>query len=146
MKSSKYEGIRRRALAYLIDNLLLVPVFALIHYSFFGTWIRHVPDFKLSFATHPVCLSFVLIYFTYFVVFESAFEATPGKLLLGIRVIKGNGQRCGFKQAFIRNIMRLIDGFALYLVGIILISKSNKRQRLGDRLAGTVVLREVDQC
>jgi len=140
MKKSKYTGIKRRALAYLIDNLILVPFFALIHYYFFGTWIRHVPDFTLSFATHPVCLSFVVIYFGYFIVCEATLGATPGKFLLGIRVRKESGERCGFKEAFIRNIARLIDGFALYAVGIILIAKSNERQRLGDRLAGTVVL------
>lgn len=141
MKDSKYEVIKRRALAYLIDNLILVPFFALMHYHFFGTWIRHVPDFTLSFATHPVCLSFVLIYFGYFIAFEAALGATPGKFLLGIRVRKENGKRCGFKEAFIRNIARLIDGFALYAAGIILIAKSNERQRFGDRLAGTVVLK-----
>jgi len=42
-----------------------------------------------------------------------------------------------------RNLLRLVDGIALYTVGIILILKSEQGQRLGDRLAGTVIERNI---
>jgi len=44
----------------------------------------------LSFATHPVYLSFVVIYFGYFIVFEATLGATPGKFLLGLRAVCAN--------------------------------------------------------
>jgi uncharacterized RDD family membrane protein YckC len=46
-----------------------------------------------------------------------------------------------FNQALMRNILRLVDGLVFYIVGIILIINSDRNQRLGDRVAGTVVLR-----
>lgn len=132
-------NLKRRIAAYLIDNLILAPVFALIHFAIFGTWIRHIPNLKLSFATHPVCLSFVAIYFTYFIAFESIRGATPGKLLCKIRVEREARGRVDIGKAIRRNLLRLVDGIALYAVGIILILKSESGQRLGDRAAGTVV-------
>lgn len=48
---------------------------------------------------------------------------------------------CGICKAFVRNAFRIVDGFAFYLVGIILIARSDKKQRLGNKVAKTVVLR-----
>jgi uncharacterized RDD family membrane protein YckC len=45
------------------------------------------------------------------------------------------------QAALIRNILRIVDGLFVYLVGAILVWKSDKRQRLGDRVAHTVVVR-----
>ena len=45
------------------------------------------------------------------------------------------------KQAFTRNILRVIDGLLIYLIGAILIWKSDKKQRLGDSIAKTVVVK-----
>jgi len=137
------KNLKRRVAAYIIDNLVLVPIFALIHFAVFGTWIRHVPDFTLSFATHPVCLSFVVIYFAYFITFESVSGTTFGKLICKIKVVGEDGEKIGTWRAVMRNLLRLVDGIALYTVGIILILKSEQGQRLGDRLAGTVIERNI---
>ena len=142
MKESR-KNLKRRIAAYIIDNLILVPIFALIHFAVFGTWIRHVPDFTLSFATHPVCLSFLVIYFAYFITFESVSGTTFGKLLCKIKIVGEDGERIGFLGVVVRNLLRLVDGIALYTVGIILILKSKRGQRLGDRLAGTVVKKKL---
>jgi len=142
MKENR-KNLKRRIAAYIIDNLILVPIFALIHFAVFGTWIRHVPDFTLSFATHPVCLSFVVIYFAYFITFESVSGTTFGKLICKIKVVGEDGEKIGTWRAVMRNLLRLVDGIALYTVGIILILKSEQGQRLGDRLAGTVIERNI---
>ena len=137
------KNLKRRVAAYIIDNLVHVAIFALIHFAVFGTWIRHVPDFTLSFATHPVCLSFVVIYFAYFITFESVSGTTFGKLICKIKVVGEDGEKIGTWRAVMRNLLRLVDGIALYTVGIILILKSEQGQRLGDRLAGTVIERNI---
>lgn len=48
----------------------------------------------------------------------------------------------GYTQSFVRNIMRIIDGLFCYIVGVILIDSSDKNQRLGDRAAHTLVIKE----
>lgn len=67
---------------------------------------------------------------------------TIGKRLFGIKVVKENGEPCDYGSAFVRNLLDIIDGFFYYLIGFIAMAISEKRQRIGDRLAGTVVVRE----
>jgi uncharacterized RDD family membrane protein YckC len=80
-----------------------------------------------------------LIYFTYF---EGTSGQTIGKKFTHIRVIKENGSRCDFGSALIRNLLRIIDHLPfLYILGIILIAATEKKQRLGDMLAKTIVVK-----
>lgn len=80
-----------------------------------------------------------LIYFTYF---EGTSGQTIGKKLTHIRVIKEDGSRCDFGSALVRNVLRIVDHLPfLYILGIILIAATDKRQRLGDMLAKTIVVK-----
>jgi uncharacterized RDD family membrane protein YckC len=54
------------------------------------------------------------------------------------------GAPISYGDAAIRTILRIIDGIFDYLVGAILIWTSDKKQRLGDRLAHTVVIQLCD--
>jgi len=140
----EYQGVRIRVIAQIIDNVVLFASLGLFHFAVFGTWIRHIPDVATTFATDPICLSFLVVYFIYFIVLEGTVGATVGKLVCKIRVKKENGGACGIWKAFVRNILRIVDGLAFYLVGIILIARSDKKQRLGDRIAKTVVIGSVN--
>ena len=80
-----------------------------------------------------------LIYFTYF---EGTSGQTIGKKLTHIRVIKEDGSRCDFGSALVRNLLRIVDHLPfLYVLGIILIAATEKKQRLGDMLAKTIVVK-----
>jgi uncharacterized RDD family membrane protein YckC len=80
-----------------------------------------------------------LIYFTYF---EATSGQTIGKRLTRIRVIKEDGSRCDTGSALVRNIFRIVDHLPfLYILGIILIAATEKRQRLGDMLGRTIVIK-----
>jgi uncharacterized RDD family membrane protein YckC len=80
-----------------------------------------------------------VIYFTYF---EGTSGQTIGKRFTQIRVVKENGSPCDFGSALIRNILRIVDEQpAVYILGIILIASTDKRQRLGDMLAKTIVVK-----
>jgi uncharacterized RDD family membrane protein YckC len=58
-----------------------------------------------------------------------------------IRVVRAaDGSRIGYGEAAIRTILRIIDGIFAYLIGAILIWSSDKKQRLGDRVAHTIVV------
>lgn len=80
-----------------------------------------------------------LIYFTYF---EGTSGQTIGKKLAHIKVIKEDGSKCNIGSALVRNILRIVDHLPfLYLLGIILIAATNKKQRLGDMLGKTIVVK-----
>jgi uncharacterized RDD family membrane protein YckC len=62
-------------------------------------------------------------------------------MITKIKVIREDGKPIDMNQALIRNILRIIDGIFGYLIGVILIWRSDKKQRLGDRIAKTVVVK-----
>lgn len=67
---------------------------------------------------------------------------TVGKRLFGIKVVKEDGGPCDYAGAFVRNLLEMLDGLFYYLIGFVAMAISDKRQRIGDRLAGTVVVKE----
>jgi uncharacterized RDD family membrane protein YckC len=67
---------------------------------------------------------------------------TVGKKLFGIKVVQESGEACNYGSAFVRNFLEIIDGLFYYLVGFVAMASSDKRQRVGDRLGGTVVVRD----
>jgi uncharacterized RDD family membrane protein YckC len=76
----------------------------------------------------------------YYFAFESGDGQTLGKKLLKLRVIRADGGPAGMREIAIRTILRVIDGLFLYLVGlIVMLVTGERRQRLGDIAAGTVV-------
>jgi uncharacterized RDD family membrane protein YckC len=91
---------------------------------------------------------YAAVAFLFFWGYDVAFEVlasgrTPGKRWNGLRVVRSGGQPIGFLASATRNLLRLIDWLpSFYLVGIVSIFATAKNQRLGDIVAGTVVLRE----
>jgi uncharacterized RDD family membrane protein YckC len=81
--------------------------------------------------------------FAYYVIMEASFGATLGKLTLGLRVVGEDGSPIGWSGALVRNILRVVDGLFFYLVGAVVAWSSPRRQRLGDRVAGSVVVRKA---
>jgi uncharacterized RDD family membrane protein YckC len=77
----------------------------------------------------------------YFIIAEGLFGMTLGKLVAEIKVTTGDGGVIGIRAAIIRNLMRFIDGFGVYLVGAFSVILTSRRVRLGDLAAGTIVLR-----
>lgn len=85
-----------------------------------------------------------LVLFFYSVFFETLWSGrTPGKRALGLRVVRDSGARIGFTTSMIRNLVRIVDLLpAVYIVGIGAILASPHNQRVGDMVAGTIVIRE----
>lgn len=82
------------------------------------------------------------LFFCYFIVCEAVWGGTPAKLMLGMRVVRSDdGAPIGWGQAFVRNLLRLVDNFPLFLIGILTIAMSQKTQRVGDMAASTVVVK-----
>jgi uncharacterized RDD family membrane protein YckC len=91
-----------------------------------------------------IFLAFAL-YVGYFAIFEAVWNGqTPGKLITHIRVIKDSGRPITPAESVGRNLMRIVDsqpGF-LYAIGMVSVLLSRENKRLGDFVAGTIVIHE----
>jgi uncharacterized RDD family membrane protein YckC len=85
-------------------------------------------------------LSAAAVWGGYATLCETLRGQTIGKAIMGIVVIRTDGTPVGPLQAALRNVTRVIDGLLYYFVGLMLLSLSADRQRLGDRLGGTLVV------
>ena len=97
-----------------------------------------------SVSTAVAILGGFVVLFGYDVVFEvAAGGRTPGKRWTGLRVVDAAGGPVRLIPSAIRNLLRLVDFLpAFYLVAIVTIVASRRNQRLGDIVAGTLVVRE----
>ena len=133
-----------RALAIALDTL--VPLAALVMLAIwlgprFGTTTAE----GFSFEGWPaVVLASValLVALAYQTCLEWWFGTTLGKLVAGARVVGRNGGRPDARAALVRNLLRFVDGLGLYLVGAFAFLLTKQRQRVGDLVAGTTVVRD----
>ncbi|MFI5450327.1 MAG: RDD family protein [Candidatus Bathyarchaeia archaeon] len=134
----EYQGIAVRFAAQLVDGVILGIVYFLLRFGMTGSF-----SFDLFGAGALTLLAaWWLISLLYFAILEGTKGATIGKMLLKIKVVQEDGKPCGIVPAFVRNILRIVDALPiLYIIGILLISRSDKKQRLGDRVAKTVVIK-----
>lgn len=128
-----------RAGAYLIDLLIRMAILTVggIIIGFAGVAIGG------RVATGLMLLAWFLLDWLYPVFFESGKRgATPGKRVVGLKVVQDTGSPITFGQAVVRNFLRFIDGMPLftYAFGITSCLATKRFQRLGDLAAGTVVV------
>jgi uncharacterized RDD family membrane protein YckC len=140
-------GIGSRFLALAIDTLIQ-SVFYLIT-AFIFLFTLPLGSSVLTFLPKllgPALAIFILfaIYWGYFAFFESIWSGqTPGKRYAGIRVIKDSGRPINTFEAIGRNLMRAVDGLpGIYGVGLVCMMCNRQSRRLGDFVAGTVVVHE----
>ena len=89
-----------------------------------------------------ITFAVITFYDVFFEVFNSG--RTPGKLLNGLRVVRLEGQPVNFVTSVIRNVIRPIDFLpTTYLLGAVVILATKKNQRIGDVVAGTLIVREL---
>ena len=81
-----------------------------------------------------------IVWFIYFVVIEASYGATLAHQGLYLKVLTTNGQEIEFKQALKRHLLDPIDILFYGIPAIIAIKNSDKRQRLGDMWAKTIVI------
>ncbi|MBM3470049.1 MAG: RDD family protein [Armatimonadetes bacterium] len=131
-----------RLLAQLVDGLVAFGLFFFVGMTVaprFGGAMQ--TGFDLSGRPAAVVIAIVsAVMLAYFVLAEGSLGVTFGKAVAGIRVQTLAGGRIGLRAALVRNLMRVIDGIGVYLVGAITILVTGRRQRLGDLAARTVVV------
>ncbi len=120
--------------AYAIDIVVLVFIAVLVVFAL-GI------DPEDSQTQNQQLAIYAIITLVYFTISEALTSQTVGKRLTGIKVVTLDGQPISWGKSAIRNLMRIIDSLpALYIVGLIVMARSDRLQRLGDKAAGTIVI------
>jgi len=138
-------GLGSRGAAMLIDQLLLLVANIVIYLIFLMANVSDI--FYLSDSWVPIAVAIILVFIInwgYFFVAEFFFGGkTLGKKLIGIRVIQENGHSITLLSSLIRNLLRIIDMLPTsYFLGMVFIFFHSKHKRLGDMVAGTIVVHE----
>ncbi|HLO88289.1 MAG TPA: RDD family protein [Nostocaceae cyanobacterium] len=140
-------GIGSRTLALIVDYILLLIILLLVLFVWaFAS--SQLLNFLNSFSESSNLDQWLLaIYFLttfaiftgYFVFFETLWQGqTPGKRLAKIRVVRDDGRPVGLQQAALRAILRPFDDYLF--IGFFLVMFNEREKRLGDLVAGTIVI------
>jgi uncharacterized RDD family membrane protein YckC len=138
-------NIGSRFMAVLLDTLIQIVV----HIALF--LILLVMGYTFSFSQNYsiwlralYIIAIFVLYVGYYAVFEVFWRGqTPGKRWAGIRVIKDSGRPINGFEAITRNAIRIIDQIpGIYAIGIVTMLLNSKNKRLGDFVAGTLVVHE----
>jgi uncharacterized RDD family membrane protein YckC len=147
---AEYANVVSRAIAVIIDHVLLLIATAIIAIPFglstamfsmmanFANPLAAMSNAALWATFGVIALIVWILYFAYF---ESKSGQTIGKKLVNIKVTREGGEKLTLEEALLRTILRIIDGLALYLLGFIVVLVSEKKQRLGDIVAKTIVVK-----
>jgi uncharacterized membrane protein/uncharacterized RDD family membrane protein YckC len=139
-----YASTLERVGAFLLDFAILMAIIVPIALAIFMKYPpKTVED---GFLEIPPALIAVILWalasqLVYFTLSEWLFGKSIGKKVMGIAVVTADQERAGFMRVFARNVFRMLDISLFIIVTLVLIAVSGKKQRLGDSLAGTVVIR-----
>lgn len=140
-------GPARRAVAQLLDlvfcygAVLLVAV--IVFLATMGT--GGLDKVELTAAAKAgggiLMLALFAAQWTYFLAWEATLGRSPGKMALGLRVVTTSGRPIGWRAAALRNLLRAADLLPVgYIAGLVSMTLSARFQRLGDLVAGTMVV------
>jgi uncharacterized RDD family membrane protein YckC len=137
-------GVGARAFAWLLDTLVifLCWMMGLIVYSLWGDLLRRWQG--LSALGQLVLVAAILLTgWGWDVAWELLGSGrTPGKRAMGLRVVRTDGAPVGPAESIARNLLRAVEIPLAYAPAILAVALGPRRQRLGDLVAGTLVIRE----
>jgi uncharacterized RDD family membrane protein YckC len=127
------DASKLRFAAAVVDNMI-ASVLALLVAS------------KLPFQTGSVMrwIDAAVVYLGYFLVQEGMWQATVGKLMFGLKVVSSTGEPAGWKIAFIRTLLRIVEVNPILFGGLpaaFVIISTPRNQRVGDGLADALVIK-----
>ena len=144
-------GIISRSVAYVIDTIIIDIIALIVMLPFFPVKlilglmsyidVSKISDLSTLMHEYYMIITInLIITFVYFVVCEAHFGRTPGKWLLGLKVLSADGKKASYKEAMLRSIPKL---FILAIIADAIIMElvfRKERQRLFDRIADTIVI------
>ena len=137
-------NVGSRAVAFLLDAFVLTMTLLAINAALGFLLVAGAQTLPSWVPITVLVIVNFLLFFGYPVACETLLGGrTPGKSAIGLRVVTVEGAPIGFRHAAIRAALGLVDFFLTFGVAAIAATLFSKRhQRLGDMVAGTVVLRE----
>ena len=141
MDQDPTDVLGRRIGAALLDVVVLAVLFVILG-LLIGDTDSGGGNVSVNLSGGPFLL-WVALSLAYYGVLEAISGQTLGKRALGIRVVgEDRSSQAGAGKIAFRTLLRLIDGLAFYLVGLVVVLVTGeRRQRLGDLAAGTFVVR-----
>ena len=138
-------GLGSRAMAYVVDVGLLSAIAMVAYFTL--TFFMDPYTTALGLSGLARTLSLVAVFFgmwIYWALLEVLWNGqTLGKRLLRIRVVRSDGSPVTVFASAVRNLLRIVDFLpACYPVGLITMLVDKRHRRLGDLLAGTVLVRD----
>jgi len=157
--NTNYAGFWQRFLALIIDSIIIgiarsiivVPILAAIGLNFASEFenselIESGDIFKLlgtviaaAAALSAISTVISVLYFSFME--SSKYQASVGKLALGLIVTDMEGNRIDFGKALLRNIGKLVSAIILF-IGYIMAAFTDKKQALHDMIASTLVIKK----
>lgn len=143
-------GVGSRCMALVLDTLIQVGI-ALALLALWGMLALWAPSLGTSYGSAAglwigavLIFALLTVYYGYFAFFEAIWNGqTPGKRAAHIRVIQESGRPLQVWQSIARNLLRIVDQLpGFYAVGMASALISRQNRRLGDFVAGTVVVHE----
>ena len=138
-------GIGSRFMAALVDTTIIVVIQVVVNLTMFLLASNLLDiDMASGWVTAVFGLiSFVLLW-GFYIFFEMLWNGqSPGKRLVGLRVLRSDGTPITLTESIIRNLVRLIDFLPIfYGLGVIVMFVNAQSRRLGDLAAGTIVVRD----
>jgi uncharacterized RDD family membrane protein YckC len=137
-------GIGSRIIAALIDHVLMLLILSL-GYVVVTLLIENLIDsINTALAAGIFGILIFLFMCVYYIFFETVWNGqTPGKRMVGIRMVRVGGRPLGFLGSTIRNFIRLADFLPLlYGIGVLAMFIDRQSRRLGDMAAGALAVRE----
>ena len=132
----------RRVTAGLVDSVIVTIVWLVLTGKFNSSIFAIAGG-----ASSPAMLIYLgIVTFVYYFVLEWFFASTVGKFVLKLQVVGKDGDPCTLSASLKRNILRVVDWLPFfYLIGAIAILSSHDRQRVGDRIAATIVTKAPEK-
>jgi len=138
-----YGGFWIRVGARFSDGIILATVQSCIAWMFFGRFgAQFLPSVTRSMSIGHR-LGFQFLAYAIAMVYEAAFlhyrGATPGKMALGLKVVRSNGDSLGWGVSSGRYLMHIVSGLIL-LIGYIMVAFDSEKRALHDRVCDTRVI------
>ncbi|MGE5892910.1 MAG: RDD family protein [bacterium] len=138
----EFASLFRRFAAKFVDTvIIMLPAALWVFFLLRGESVWSNP-FKALALGALIFLYIVLGGFLYHSLLEGLVGKTIGKKMCGIAVLRDDFSKCGILAGLLRNVMRVVDGMFYHLVGVVAMVGTLRWQRLGDIVAGTVVVRD----
>jgi uncharacterized RDD family membrane protein YckC len=138
----------KRLAAYLVDWFLLHALFSILFFRWWGspfdwdmdTWNFGPLHLGLRYFGYNILeAAITVLYYSYME--SSKYQATVGKMALGIKVVDVHGAAIAFPKAVLRNLSKYLSAIILY-IGYLMIIFDDRKQGLHDKIADTLVVNQ----